>query len=397
MDAAPRWDLYCRVVDNLGDAGILWRLARQLAVDEGCSVRLMIDDPGALAVMLPGACHGARIDAVEIRPFDATPAPPPDVIVCGFHAEAPAAARAPVRINYEYLSAEPWIDEFHGSPSPRADGRLEHYFYPGFTEASGGLPLERDLLSRRDAFQSDPTAGRRFLAALGVDLAPRERPLSVFVYPCSPIDRLLGEASRLPESLGRVHLVVPATDVAGERARWRARLADAGLDRPPDGGATVRVSVVPMLPQSDFDLLLWSCELNLVRGEDSWIRALWAARPFLWQAYPQADETRRAKVDAFLARLAPAGVGAGVGTDLGDGANALPDPLQCLCEWHRTWNGLPASAFAPDRGGPGLLETILARPDPIRARLLAWSGELGRRRAAPRLVAFADAIARRTL
>jgi uncharacterized repeat protein (TIGR03837 family) len=52
---------------------------------------------------------------------------------------------------------------------------------------------------------------------------------------------------------------------------------------------------------------LWSCDLNFVRGEDSLVRAIWAAKPFIWQIYPQHDGAHHAKLDAFLQMMdAPA-------------------------------------------------------------------------------------------
>ena len=42
-----------------------------------------------------------------------------------------------------------------------------------------------------------------------------------------------------------------------------------------------------------------------MRGEDSWLRALWAGIPWLWQAYPQEDAAHLQKLDAFLDRIAP--------------------------------------------------------------------------------------------
>ena len=38
------WDIFCTVIDNYGDIGICWRLARQLRVDDGQRVRLWVDD-----------------------------------------------------------------------------------------------------------------------------------------------------------------------------------------------------------------------------------------------------------------------------------------------------------------------------------------------------------------
>ena len=60
---------------------------------------------------------------------------------------------------------------------------------------------------------------------------------------------------------------------------------------------------IPQLTQTDFDHLLWSCDLNFVRGEDSLVRAIWAAKPFIWQIYPQHDGAHHAKLDAFLAMM----------------------------------------------------------------------------------------------
>jgi uncharacterized repeat protein (TIGR03837 family) len=60
--------------------------------------------------------------------------------------------------------------------------------------------------------------------------------------------------------------------------------------------------MLPWLTQVDFDHLLWACDLNFVRGEDSFVRAQWAGRPFVWQPYPQSDGVQVTKRNAFLAR-----------------------------------------------------------------------------------------------
>jgi uncharacterized repeat protein (TIGR03837 family) len=62
----------------------------------------------------------------------------------------------------------------------------------------------------------------------------------------------------------------------------------------------LRLHVLPFTDQATYDHLLWACDLNFVRGEDSCVRAQWAARPFIWQAYPQADDAHWDKVDALL-------------------------------------------------------------------------------------------------
>jgi uncharacterized repeat protein (TIGR03837 family) len=63
------------------------------------------------------------------------------------------------------------------------------------------------------------------------------------------------------------------------------------------------VAVTPFTDQDTFDRRLWSADLNIVRGEDSFVRAQWAARPFVWHIYPQAKSAHRVKLDAFLHRF----------------------------------------------------------------------------------------------
>ena len=58
--------------------------------------------------------------------------------------------------------------------------------------------------------------------------------------------------------------------------------------------------VLPFVPQATFDRLLWHNDVLFVRGEDSFVRAQWAAKPFVWHIYPQSDRTHLVKLNAFL-------------------------------------------------------------------------------------------------
>jgi hypothetical protein len=49
-----RWDIFGRVVDNFGDAGVCWRLARELAAEHSLDVTLWQDDLAPLARIVPG-------------------------------------------------------------------------------------------------------------------------------------------------------------------------------------------------------------------------------------------------------------------------------------------------------------------------------------------------------
>ncbi len=282
------WDLFCRVIDNFGDLGVCWRLGADLA-GRGQTVRLWVDDARALAWMAPQGCAG-----VEVLPWSAAEQSPPapgDVVVETFGCDPPAAfvarmaaqPRAPLWLNLEYLSAQAYVERSHGLRSPQASGPGagldKWFFYPGFTPRTGGLLREPGLAATLDAL--DPAD---VLAALGVTLAPGERCISVFCYAGAPLARWVQALGDQPTRL----LSAPghATDTLRQIAL------------PP----TVRLQPLPWLTQPGYDALLRACDLNIVRGEDSFVRAQWAARPLVWHIYPQDDGAHLLKLEAFLAR-----------------------------------------------------------------------------------------------
>ncbi len=282
------WDLYCRVVDNFGDIGVCWRLAADLAA-RGERVRLFVDDAAALAWMAPGGAAGV---AVQPWPAEHAAIEPGDVVIEAFGCTLPAGAvagiaaraRPPVWINLEYLSAEAYVERSHRLPSPRGPATT-WFFYPGYTPATGGLLREPGLMQRRAGFDAPAWLQARGLARR----SPGERIVSLFCYAQPALAALLDQLDAVPTLL----LVTPGAAERQVRALLGAAAARGGL----------RVQFLPWLTQTGYDELLWACDLNLVRGEDSWVRAQWAGRPFLWQAYPQTDEVHRRKVEAYLDRF----------------------------------------------------------------------------------------------
>ncbi|MFC5499588.1 elongation factor P maturation arginine rhamnosyltransferase EarP [Caenimonas terrae] len=309
-----RWDIFCRVIDNHGDIGVCWRLARGLA-GRGQAVRLWIDDASALSWMAPDGDPGVQVgDWTESSAFGS----PGDVVVEAFGCELPdsvvaamaARPRPPRWINLEYLTAEAYAERAHRLPSPvqsgPGKGLAKHFFYPGFTAATGGLLREPDLLQRQAQF--DRAA---WLGALGIG-AGGERLVSLFCYEPAALPQLLRQLDQASEPTRL--LVTAGRATAAVQAALRRQAA-----------ARLQISWLPLLTQDGYDHLLWSCDFNFVRGEDSLVRALWAGAPFAWQIYPQQDDAHHAKLAAFLEWLqAPPSLGA----------------------FHLGWNGI-ASALPP--------------------------------------------------
>ena len=292
------WVVYCRVIDNLGDAGVCWRLAVNLA-QRGQRVRLVIDDAAPLAFMAPSGAPGVEVLAWP----EAAEAPDPgDVVIEAFGCTLPKAALAamarralpPIWLNLEYLSAEAYVERSHGLPSPQDNGLRKWFFFPGFTLRTGGLLREVNLEEQQRIF--DRTA---WLQAQGIALQNGERVVTLFCYDNPALPALLHSLADQPTLL----LLTPG-------------LAQRQVANAPPG---VRLHRLPWLTQTGFDELLWAADLNFVRGEDSLVRALWAGAPFVWQAYPQHDGAHAAKLQALTEQL------------------QLPPEVAKL--W-RAWNGL---------------------------------------------------------
>jgi uncharacterized repeat protein (TIGR03837 family) len=305
------WDIFCSVVDNFGDIGVCWRLARRLSAGLGQQVRLWVDDLVSfkrLAGEVDPSLAVQHIDGIEVRhwidPFpDVVPA---QIVVEGFGVRLPenfvgvmAEMRpAPVWINLEYLSAESWVDEHHGLPSPHPRLPLtKHFFFPGFSSDTGGVLIEDKLFAARDAQQKDPAGARRLRRELGIAGGDEARTwISLFCYDAPSLPSLVEAWAADSRGIG---CIVAEGYAQAQIAAIAGRKMSPGL---PVEIGNLALHAIPFLPHEQYDRLLWSCDLNFVRGEDSFVRAQLAAHPLIWQAYPQEDEAHLVKTAAFRER-----------------------------------------------------------------------------------------------
>jgi uncharacterized repeat protein (TIGR03837 family) len=315
------WDIFCQVVDNFGDIGVGWRLAADLA-SRGQQVRLWVDDASALQWMAPQGCAGVTVLPWPAGPLGITPG---DVLVETFGCEIAPSFIASVAektratgqntpwINLEYLSAEPYVERSHGLPSPvlsgPGTGLTKHFFYPGFTPRTGGLLREPDLLARQAAFDRQD-----WLAQQGIVLREGERLISLFCYEPPALSALLAQLAAQPQPSRLLVTAGRATQAVRAEIEHQMRLQPTW-----NGHESLSIAYLPSFSQRDFDHLLWACDLNFVRGEDSVVRALWAGKAFVWQIYPQQDAAHHHKLEAFLDVI------------------AAPASLRQL---HLTWNGM---------------------------------------------------------
>lgn len=303
------WDIFCSVVDNYGDIGVTWRLARQLVAEHGLAVRLWVDDLAAFVRLCPQADSQVLRQVQQgvevcVWPADWPAVEPADVVVEAFACELPAAYIAAMAgreqkvlwLNLEYLSAEDWVEGCHGLPSMQSNGLSKFFFFPGFTPGSGGLLRERELLTQRRAFQADERAREEFLRSLGVESVAGALLISLFAYENAALGSWLEVLAVGPQ---RIQLLVPEGRILSSLQGWLGSPVLQVGDACQRG--QLHIQVLPFISQDQYDRLLWSCDFNAVRGEDSFIRAQWAGRPLLWHIYEQADGAHLEKLNAFLA------------------------------------------------------------------------------------------------
>lgn len=312
-----KWDIFCKVVDNFGDIGVCWRLCCDLAA-RGHAVRLWVDDASALVWMAPTGCLGVEVIDCSHGLPKAPTLTMGDVLIDTFGCEfaiyliaaqevnTPATAEnstknRPVWLNLEYLTAESFAERNHTLPYTHhtgpAAGWTQRYFYPGFNAKTGGLLREKDLAQRQTAF--DRAA---WLNSLNLGLATPTGDsvqfVSLFCYEPAALTQLLDQLANPAQGQQHTHLLV----THGRAAQAVKAIIEHKNKHEPAWNNLELLSIlfIPALPQLDYDHLLWACNLNFVRGEDSLVRAIWAGKPFVWQIYPQHDDAHHHKLNAFL-------------------------------------------------------------------------------------------------
>ncbi|WP_299804794.1 elongation factor P maturation arginine rhamnosyltransferase EarP [uncultured Shewanella sp.] len=321
-NASGRWDIFCAVVDNYGDIGVTWRLAKQLAEEYQLAITLWVDDLKSFSHILPQLDPELVTQVHSTVTINQWTSPLAldyqigDVLIEAFacelpeqvkrtldelqftHKQNPKAANPPLWLNLEYLSAESWVEGCHGLPSMQASGIKKYFYFPGFSDKTGGLICEKSLFKDRARWQLDNQNRQNLFKSLGLSgIAQNDTVISVFSYESSA---LLALCKHWQTNDTKTHALIPK----GRSLNSLQTLLPCSIDELTPGMQipldNLVIHILPMTDQEGYDKLLWSCDFNIVRGEDSFLRAQWAAKPFIWHIYEQEDDYHLIKLDAFM-------------------------------------------------------------------------------------------------
>ena len=307
--------ILCKVVDNFGDIGTVYRLAR--ALNEVCGnkknnfpalhLRIITDNLDAFRSLMPEIDTAKKMQTVknwEIYDwntdsvcFDAFQKEAPYIILecfqCGrpdwlerllFDVKVPEIVHI---IMLDYLSAEDYAETFHRLDSLTRSARVTKInFMPGFTDKTGGLILDNNFMQAKECVSAKPapkdssfTKNADFFNVL------------FFAYPAdfSPVVKALADFQR-----GRLRVI--AAQGAGLKSFIKSYT---------ECGKPFDCRILDFLPQIEWDRLLCRADLLFIRGEDSLSRACLAGIPFVWNAYPQSENYHLVKVRALLEKMRP--------------------------------------------------------------------------------------------
>ena len=278
-------DIFCQVIDNYGDVGVAYRLAREFKrVYPNKKLRFIINQMEELNLI-------KKSEEIEIITYQdiSKIENSADLIIESFGCEIPkeymdkALKKSKLIINLEYFSAEKWVDDFHLQESFLGGNLKKYFFIPGLSEKSGGILLDNEFLERKKKVEANK---EYYLEKFGIkekyDLIG-----SVFSYEKN-FDSLIEELKKLDK---KIILLILSEKTQKNFIKYFDNVNN--YDK-------IKFVKLPFFTYDKYEELLALCDFNLVRGEDSFVRALLLGKPFLWHIYPQDENTHIKKLESFL-------------------------------------------------------------------------------------------------
>ena len=283
-------DIFCEVIDNYGDVGVAYRLAREFKrIYPNKKLRFFLNKTEEINLI-------KKSNDIEIIAYKDIfkVENSADLIVETFACEIPkeyidkALRSSKLIINLEYFSAEDWVDDFHLQESFLGGSLKKYFFIPGLSKKSGGILLDNEFLERKKQVEENREYYlEKFEIKEKYDLVG-----SVFSYEKN-FDSLIKELKKLDK---KVLLLVLSEKTQKNFIKYFDN--SNNYDK-------IKAVKLPFFTYDKYEELLSLCDFNLVRGEDSFVRALLLGKPFLWHIYPQEENIHIQKLNSFLEKYCP--------------------------------------------------------------------------------------------
>ena len=307
--------ILCKVVDNYGDIGVAYRLARRLQKISKENINLIVDDLQAFNKICNSVSLEKSFQVVEgfsiynwkdydfcYSDFSKNDGEKLAVILECFQCGRPdwmekilfedKLKRTVQVIMIDYLTAEPYAETFHCLKSLTRSAKVQKVnFMPGFTDKTGGLIIEEDWKKLPER--------------------KKDGGILVFTYERNwqPVVQALEEVQTAQKTQAKNNITKEKTILVAQ-GRGQKSFLDAVnavskkiCEGTENKGGRLKVQALPYLNQYEWDKLLRECSVLFIRGEESLSRACLSGIPFVWHAYPQSEEYQLVKVKALLDRM----------------------------------------------------------------------------------------------
>lgn len=290
----------CKVVDNFGDIGVVWRLCCQLSnqikkENFTSKINLIVDDLVSFNKICNSVDSNKSFQIVEninifnwndeklcYDEFSKNDGENLSVILEVFQCGRPSwmekilfeekLNRTVQIIMIDYLTAEKYAEDFHCLQSLTRSSKVQKVnFMPGFTNKTGGLIIDSEWEHFCD-YKNNKT-------------------LLCFTY-----DRnwdALANACKKSNYIEKV-LIAPGKGFNSLKKSFYSNLIK---------DSNLKIEELSFMNQNEWDKMLKNCGVLFIRGEESMSRACLSGIPFVWHAYPQSDEYQLIKVRALLERM----------------------------------------------------------------------------------------------
>ncbi|WP_443737888.1 elongation factor P maturation arginine rhamnosyltransferase EarP [Treponema sp.] len=302
--------ILCKVVDNFGDIGVVYRLAKALSdLDSSLNLTIVCSNLESFASMAKKIEPDKKtqffdykntrwqiLDWNQSEDFTFSSNPFPIILEC-FQCGRPdwlekilfdKNAKEIFHIfNIEYLTAEEYADDFHLLKCyTRSPNVKKMFFMPGFTKKTAGLLIDSQFLKTLKESKTLPKNKNEFC-------------VTIFSYEREFI-QIFNSLNRIQETQRQKNpdFCIKVLAAAGKSLPFAKKAWE-------QTGKKLNFVQLPFLTQEEWDKLLCTSDFNFVRGEESLARACLSGKPFFWHAYVQDENYQFVKVNALLEKMLP--------------------------------------------------------------------------------------------
>ncbi len=304
-------DIFCEIIDNFGDIGVVYRISKELKkIFQNVRIRIVlnrIEEFKAINKKVKDTdyqeidgliCVTEKYVKDNIKTFGVS-----DVFIEAFGCNVPeeyvkqAKENSKLWINLEYLSGEKWIEDFHLCQS-LIDSKIlkKIFFMPGFSEKSGGVIIDSGFLGRmKYGKENRDEVFKKYFK----DLDLKDKFIgTVFSYEKN-FENLL-------ETLKNYEKETVLLLMGEKTQKSFSEILKKNLTE--DYGNIVKYGKITMVysdffSQEEYEEIISASDFNFTRGEDSFVRGIVLGKPFMWHIYLQEEKAHMDKIKAFTERF----------------------------------------------------------------------------------------------